>query len=88
MSNINERLAVVETQIEQILEEGKKREYTQEEILNELRTTRATISALEGELLRYKGFLGGVTFVLSCNGGFLYKFAMPLYNLVKVKTGG
>ena len=88
MSNINERLAVVETQIEQILEEGKKREYTQEEILNELRTTRATISALEGELLRYKGFLGGVTFVLSCIGVFLYKFAMPLYNLVKVKTGG
>lgn len=81
-TSINERLAVVEVQVEQLIEDGGRREEKQDTILEELK-------ALREELNRYKGFLGGIAFVLSCLGVFFYKFAMPLYNMVmRVKGNG
>lgn len=89
MSTTNERLAILETQVEQIIEEGHRREETQAAILKELRTAKDSLNEMRGELLRYKGFLGGIAFVASCIGVFLYKFVLPVYNLIlKVKSGG
>ncbi len=80
--NINERLAVVEVQVEQLIEDSKRREEKQDTILEELK-------AMREELSRYKGFLGGIAFILSCLGVFFYKFAMPLYNVImRVKGSG
>lgn len=86
---INERLAVLETQVEQIIDEGHKRESTQDAILTELRELRSKLDLIDKEILKYKGFLGGIVFVFSCLGVFLAKWAMPLFNLVsKMKGNG
>lgn len=87
--SINERLAVVETQIEHMVEAGDRREEKQDEILAELKAAREAAELVQRELNRYKGFLGGATFILSCVGVFLYRFGAPLYKLVQsAKTGG
>ncbi len=87
MTNINERLAVVETQIEQILEDGRSRESTQVEMLKQLRTMQDSITNLEKEILHYKGFLGGIVFLASCIGIFIYKFAVPIVNIFSKLKG-
>lgn len=47
-----ERIAVLETKVAEVQNDNK-------EIL-------ATLKVMQGELTKYKGFLGGVTFVGSC----------------------
>lgn len=47
-----ERIAVLEIKVEEVQNDNK-------EIL-------ATLKEMQGELTKYKGFLGGVTFVASC----------------------
>lgn len=80
--NINERLAIVETQVERLVEDASTLDSKQDVILSELKEIRE-------EMSRYKGFLGGIAFVLSCLGVFFYKFAMPVYNMVmKIKGNG
>lgn len=57
---INERLAVVESKLED-------NEVTNGAILNELKCIR-------GEINKYKGFIGSVWFVISCLGVFISAF--------------
>lgn len=56
--NVFERVVVAETRLEELLNDQKDLKTSQREILLAL----ASISA---ELTRYKGFLGGVAFLLS-----------------------
>lgn len=89
MTTTEERLAVVETHIEQIREDGKSRQHTQEDILVKIEAVQESIEELEKQLLQYKGFLGGIIFVFSCVGVFLMKWALPLFNLLgKLKGNG
>jgi len=81
MLNINERLAIVETQIETMAEHAEQRAEKQDEILE-------LLSSIQEEITRYKGFLGGIVFVLSCMGAFLYKFGAPIIKALSIKTGG
>lgn len=57
---INERLAVVESRLDDNAE-------VNQEILTELKSIR-------GEINKYKGFIGSIWFVISCLGVFISAF--------------
>jgi hypothetical protein len=60
MSDMNERLAVIETKVEDL-------EANHKELLN-------LMHEIKDEMTRYKGFLGGVAFIASGIGIFLTLF--------------
>ena len=79
---INERLAIVETEVEQLIIATNKREVGQERILTELLDAKKVMQTVQGEIDKYKGFLGGIVFVMSCLSVFLYKFSGPLVKML------
>lgn len=79
MMSIDSRLAVVETRIEQIVEEGKRRELAQMDMLDKLSTLQDTIDDLNHTISKYKGFVGGIIFVVGAVGAFLSKFGTLLW---------
>ena len=80
---INERLAVLEVQIEHIAKQAAAREATQATILSKLDLMQETLVNYEKELTKYRGFLGGIVFIISCLGAFFAKFGMILWTAVK-----
>lgn len=89
MKNVGERVAVVETHVEQLLEDGLRREEKQDEILTEVKKLLEAHNKREIEMNRYKGFLGGVVWILTAMGFVLWKFGEPFWTWVtKLKTGG
>jgi len=57
-SDVFERVVVVETRLEELLNDHKDLKTSQKEIL-------LVLASISAELTRYKGFLGGVAFLLS-----------------------
>lgn len=78
--NISERLAVMESRVEDIADAAQRREEKQDEILE-------AINAIQSELARYKGFIGGVFFILSGMGMVLLKMALPVWGWIKGHSG-
>lgn len=78
---INERLAVVETEMTGMKEDAAERKEIQEEMLDQLKQLNYTIN-------RYQGFIGGVVFVVMALGTFLYKFWEPIWNLLSGHRSG
>lgn len=73
-----ERLAVLETQISQSLENAERREETQNAILDDVKALTVLMHEFRDEMNRYKGMIGGVMLVVSGIGMFLAKFGHPL----------
>jgi hypothetical protein len=87
--SVGERVAVVETHVEQLLEDGLRREDTQRETLEEVKALREALTAIKDEMNRYKGFLGGAAWVITAMGVAVWKFAGPVYAwIMRIKTGG
>ena len=83
-----ERIAALEVHVEQLLEDGLRREEKQDEILTEIRKLRELHDAQKSELDRYKGFFGGAIWCLTAMGFVVMKFAAPIYAWVmRIKTG-
>lgn len=61
---IGERLSVVEEQVKEINVSQNKEDENIKELLE-------TVKDLQTQLERYKGFLGGIVFVVACVGSFL-----------------
>lgn len=57
-SDVFERVVVTETRLEELLNDHKDLKTNQKEIL-------LVLASISAELTRYKGFLGGVAFLLS-----------------------
>ena len=57
-SDVFERVVVVETRLEELLNDHKDLKTSQKEIL-------LVLASISAELTRYKSFLGGVAFLLS-----------------------
>lgn len=94
---MGERVASLETHVEQLLEDGLRREQKQTEaheaFLAKLTGLEDKFDTAQLELARYKGFGGAILLMLSAMGtalGLLFKpWLLPLWNaLVKLKTGG
>ena len=47
----------------------------------------ADVKEIKDQLTKYKGFIGGVVFVFSCIGAFIYYLTGPLASLIKFKNG-
>lgn len=84
---IGERVRAVEVHVEQLLEDGLRREEKQEEILVEVKKLSDTVGAIQDELNKYKGFLGGIIWLATAMGVAIYKLAGPLYEWFKMKSG-
>ena len=79
---VGERVAVVERDVEQLLEDGLRREEKQEEILASVKVLAGKLDAIKAEQDRYKGFLGGVLWVLVAMGAIVAKLGLPIYTWV------
>lgn len=88
MSTLNERLAIVETRIEQIAEDGERREETQRLMLESLEKLKDSIEQINNTVSKYKGFIGGIAFVLSCIGVFFSKFGLAIWQFLSNKPHG
>lgn len=69
-----ERLAILETQADQMIENAARREETQAEILDDVKALSALMHEFRDEMTRYKGMFGGALFIVSGVGMFLAKF--------------
>lgn len=87
-TQLNERLAIVETQIHQILEEGERREALQSAVLTKIEQVQTQLTNLNNDISRYKGFVGGIAFILSCMGVFLTKYATLIWQMFTAKGNG
>lgn len=83
---INERIAVLEARLSELNNVVMRRDVELRDIIDELKGTRRALTSVEEELLRYKGFFGGIAFMFSCVGVFLYKFAGPILEYIRIKT--
>lgn len=78
----------LEVHTAQLIEDGLRREEKQEEILASVKVLDDKLDAIKAEQDRYKGFLGGVIWVLVAMSATVLKFGVPLYQWVaKMKTG-
>lgn len=77
--SIDGRLSVVETRIEQIMEEGQCRKLAQKEMLDKLITLQETVNDLNSTIVKYKGFIGGIIFVVGAVTAFLSKFGTLIW---------
>jgi len=84
---IPERLATVEANIDHILQEMETAASMRQDMIERLETMTSTLATLEKEISRYKGFIGGVTFVVSCLGMFFYKFGIQIYDFLTKAKG-
>lgn len=85
---LGERLAVLEVQMDTAMEHADDRADVQNQILQEFKHLKDDLSDIKSQLNHYKGFLGGVVFLASALGMFLYKCGLPIYTyLVRLKTG-
>lgn len=80
--NITERLAVVETEIKNMAAEAQRREEVQKEMLESLKSLNDSVGEITSTINKYKGFVGGVLFILSALGVFISKFGTTLYSLI------
>lgn len=78
--SIDSRLAVVETRIEQIMEVGQRREIAQRDMLDMLASLEEKVDDLNSTISRYKGFVGGVLFVVGAMATFISSFGTLLWN--------
>lgn len=78
--SIDSRLAVVETRIEQIMEVGQRREIAQRDMLDMLASLEEKVDDLNSTISRYKGFVGGVLFVVGAMATFISNFGTLLWN--------
>jgi len=80
--SIDSRLAVVETHIDQIQKEGLRRETAQLEILKQIERLQTTVDDLNSTIVKYKGFIGGIVFVVGALGAFAAKFGTLIWQKV------
>ena len=76
---MNERLAVVETRLEQIVSESEKHDEALNKLLDKMSKLESTVSDYNSTIIGYKSFIGGALFILSCFGAFLAKFGGQLW---------
>lgn len=80
-TTINERLAVVEIQVEHLGD-------AQEEVLRKLCEMQATLNEYSSTITKYKGFVGGILFIVSCISAFLVKFGQHIWHVIGLKNNG
>lgn len=80
---INERLAVLETKLSNIEEDQEHYGHMQTAMMTKLDTLTTSITKYELAVTRYKGFLGGVVFILSCLSVFIAKFGAMVWATIK-----
>lgn len=86
--SVEVEVAVVKRDVEQLMQDGLRREEKQEEILQLITALDNKFDALKAEQDKYKGFLGGVLWVLVAMGATILKFGVPIYQwVIKMKTG-
>lgn len=86
--NVDIEMAVVKRDVAQLMADGLRREEKQEEILASVKSLDEKLDAMKAEQDRYKGFLGGVLWVLVAMSATILKFGVPIYQwVVKMKTG-
>lgn len=86
--NLNERLVAVETKIEQIIIDRERNEQAQEKMLDTLNDLKDAIDSINSTISRYKGFVGGVFFVLSAIGVFLSKSGWWIWQMLSGRGHG
>lgn len=88
---INERLAVLEEKAERSEEDALRREQYQHQsqqlLLTKIEDLTEKLEEVTSTLTKYKGFVGGIVFLASSLGIFLYKFFVPIYNLFSGRHG-
>lgn len=78
---LGERLILVEERIQKLTEGLKRHEDKQDELADAIANVAKAVSSIQKDLEKYRGFAGGVVFLASCIGAFLYKFGEPLIKL-------
>ena len=79
MMKIDERLAIVETRVEQLIEESIKREAAQQGIVARLALLQKSIDDFSRTITHYRGFIGGILFAVGAVGAFIAKFGDMLW---------
>lgn len=87
-TTINERLAILETRMEQVLKDGKAREDAQNHLLEEITSLQELITKHNATMEKYKGFIGGILFVVSCIYTFIAKFGESIWHSLMDKASG
>lgn len=84
-----ERIRALEIRVEQLLEDGLRREEKQELILEDVKILLEKLGEVKTEMARQKGFMGAIVWVAAALGTAVYNFAGPIWKwIVQFKTGG
>jgi hypothetical protein len=70
------------------LENAERRELLQDEILCDIKALSSNVNEFKQEMAKYRGYFGGVVFVVSSMGIFLSWFKDPILHFVRSKFGG
>lgn len=64
-SPLGERVVLLEARISHLVQQNEEALAKQRDIIASLEKVNSTVSEMKTEIVRYKGFLGGVTLVLT-----------------------
>lgn len=82
-------IAVLETKVDQLMEDGLRREEHITAMRAEVGEMKDAVNEFKAEITKYRGFMGGAVFVITGMGVIVMKFIGPIWDwITKVKTGG